>query len=724
VYRLALSACGLLFAAVLLAAPGKERPALRVDNYSVLVDVIVTDKHNRHVTDLRAEDFLIFEDGEPQELGTFQVISGRSEPARATQTAIRSDKGMPAESAEQPRLIILLLDYATVEYLNQGYVREAAVRYIKEHMVPGDLIAVFQVGMSLKFLQQFTDNKEQIVKALQGSELAGSSYALDQEILSESAQTAQDRSQLFGSSIESIVTGSPGGAQGQQVAVVEILNQYMLMAQRLEARYYSQLSFSRQQQSRPIIGAIETIARGVEHIQGRKTLIMFSQGFSVPMSLERAFYRCVHVANRSNLAIYAVDAAGLQFKQPKTEQELYDVSAARPGDRKMAYAGISQFDRAREIGSDQKDSNLRYLTSATGGFLIRHTNDFLSALKRIDADARSHYLLSYRSRKIGFEGEFRTIRIELKRPELQVRARPGYWALPPGASVLSPEEYRRLIQVTSGAGGESESRTFSLSSHCSHFLDANGRYSVYLLADLPLKELVVHHSDDRAFIELEAIGIVRDEHGEVVTSFRGPSRISTTSARAAEVQTARFGTTLVLPPGKYSITLLVTDPASQKTAREERSLLLVPPTDSLAVSSVCLSREATRVSSSATGPFTVAGSEIIVSSDRLFGPSDPLICFFRIYRPGLTAQQDANVECEVSLIFAGKTISRNGIPVEGRAVDLTPVPNLPVARYFSLEGLPPGPYIVRVEARDRIRGESASAQASFRLLRAGGKITD
>jgi len=689
------------------------------------VDVVVTDRHNKHVTDLEADDFLIFEDGEPQDLETFQVISGRPERP-VNQTTLRADQGMPAESSsdDSPRLIILLLDYATVEYLNQGYVREAAVRYVKEHMAPGDLMAVFQVGMTLKFLQQFTGNKEQIVKALQTSELTGSSYALDQETLSENGQNAQDRAGLMASSIDSIVSSSPQGAMGQQAAVVEILNQFMLMSQRLEARYYAQLSYSKQQQSRPIIGAIETIARGVEHLQGRKTLIMFSQGFSVPLSLERAFYRSVHLANRSNLAVYAVDAAGLQFKQPKTEQELYDVSAARPGDRKMAYAGISQFDRAREIGTDQKDSTLRYLTSATGGFFIRHTNDLLSALKRIDADARSHYLLSYRSRTLRFDGEFRTIKVEVKRPGIQVRARPGYWALPPGASLLSPEEYKRLMLVTGGRGGEPEGRTFSLTSHCSHFLDANGRYSVHLLADLPLKDLVIHQSDGRAFIELEAIGMVRDEHGELVTSFRGPSRISTTPARAEQLQTARFGTSLGLPPGKYSITLLVTDSASQKTASEERSLLLPPTTQSLTVSSVCLGRQVTRVPSGTTGPFTVGGSEITVSSDRLFEPGDPLICFFRIYRPGLAADRDPELECEVSLVFAGKVISRNGIPVEGRTVDWSPVPNLPVARYFSLEGLPPGPYIVRVEARDRVSGEAASGQASFILVPANGKIAD
>jgi len=88
------------------------------------------------------------------------------------------------------------------------------------------------------------------------------------------------------------------------------------------------------------------------------------------LTLERPLYRAVDLANKSNLAVYAIDAGGLQFKRPKDEGELYDISALRAGDRVKAYGGLSQFDRAREIGSDQKDSTLRYIAAATGGFLV------------------------------------------------------------------------------------------------------------------------------------------------------------------------------------------------------------------------------------------------------------------------------------------------------------------------------------------------------------------
>jgi hypothetical protein len=71
--------------------------------------------------------------------------------------------------------------------------------------------------------------------------------------------------------------------------------------------------------------------------------------------------------------------------------------------------------RAREIGSDQADSTLRFVTAATGGILIRHTNDLFGALQRINNDIRSYYVLTYRPSNVVFDGAFRTIRVKTSR---------------------------------------------------------------------------------------------------------------------------------------------------------------------------------------------------------------------------------------------------------------------------------------------------------------------
>src|SRR2546422_9232743 len=67
-----------------------RRPSFTTAVYTVLVDVIVTDKSNRHVNDLRPEEFELYENGVKQ---TIESIDVQSESGMQTVTAAR---GAPA----------------------------------------------------------------------------------------------------------------------------------------------------------------------------------------------------------------------------------------------------------------------------------------------------------------------------------------------------------------------------------------------------------------------------------------------------------------------------------------------------------------------------------------------------------------------------------------------------------------------------------------------------
>jgi len=56
---------------------------LRSTAQEVLLDLIARDKHQKLVTDLRAEDIEVLEDGVPQKLRSFQYRHGREESAPA-----------------------------------------------------------------------------------------------------------------------------------------------------------------------------------------------------------------------------------------------------------------------------------------------------------------------------------------------------------------------------------------------------------------------------------------------------------------------------------------------------------------------------------------------------------------------------------------------------------------------------------------------------------------
>ncbi len=66
------------------------------------------------------------------------------------------------------------------------------------------------------------------------------------------------------------------------------------------------------QQSRPILAALAAISEGLRPIPGKKTLVLFSQGFVTPAVLDWQVQSTIDIANRANVAIYIIDSAGLR----------------------------------------------------------------------------------------------------------------------------------------------------------------------------------------------------------------------------------------------------------------------------------------------------------------------------------------------------------------------------------------------------------------------------
>ncbi len=694
------------------AAYGQEPIPLRVTNTSVVVDVVVTDQRNHHLSDLTAEEFEVWEDGVLQQVDSVQWEQSEGEvPDVEALAPPASEPGAVRLSASpaQPHLIIVLLDYATVQLVNQIYVRKAAVRYVQEKLRPSDLVAVFEVGMGLRFVQGFTNHEPTLVQALSRGNTAGSVYAADQAQLAASAEGAEDQVELLTSSIDTLA-GNPNRGSGFDAMTLELLNNQMERAQAVQGTYRAQLSYSREQQGRPIIGAIRTIADGVAHIPGRKSLILVSEGFAVPLSLERALYQAVERAGRSNLAIYAIDAAGLAVKPRQVESELFDISAGRSGDRVKAYGGLSQFDHAREIGSDRKDSTLRYLASETGGLLIRHTNDMSGAFERVDRDLRSRYLVSYTPKNLDFKGEFRSLEVRVKRRKVKVRARPGYWAVPAGASVLSADEYRLLVEGT--WEGETSGEPLELFFQPSFFPEEGNQYQVVLTVEIPAASLQTRKQQGREFKHLHLVGLVQDPAGRVIGSLRGPARVAAPPA----VGHLRLDSRMQLSAGDYAVLLHASDPASGRSAFLRRTLRLPAVGERTALSSLVLG-ETVAPAGGGDDYLSVGDVRVYPTARRKFQDGDRLVYLLNVQRPGLDGRQQAALDVEVTLHHRGRRIHAFQESLETAGLAGAGLPRVPVARTLELSGLEPGRYLLRARVYDRVREQQLETQTSFAIER-------
>ena len=74
------------------------------------------------------------------------------------------------------------------------------------------------------------------------------------------------------------------------------------------------------------------------------------------------------------------------------------------------------------------------LADNTDGRAIVNRNDLAAGMKQIMRDASGYYLLGYTSASAPTDGKFHNIDVRVKRPNVEVRARKGYWAYTPRTS--------------------------------------------------------------------------------------------------------------------------------------------------------------------------------------------------------------------------------------------------------------------------------------------------
>src|SRR5436853_1668519 len=141
---------------------------IKVTSNLVSLDVIVKDKKGKAITDLKPEDFTVFENGVPQKIQFFDSTLTKGSEAGQPQTA-----GVPIQPESQapkgfPRNIIaLVLDGQSTELANLKHVREGLMKYIRERITDNDSVALFSISGGLQLLQPFTHDKGALIAAVE-----------------------------------------------------------------------------------------------------------------------------------------------------------------------------------------------------------------------------------------------------------------------------------------------------------------------------------------------------------------------------------------------------------------------------------------------------------------------------------------------------------------------------------------------------------------------------
>jgi VWFA-related protein len=230
--------------------PPQSNVVIKKESRLVLVDTVVTDKKGNYVRDLKQSDFKVYEDNKEQAISTF---STGSDPAM--------------QASGQKRYLILFFDNSTMQMPDQIQARNAANQFIAANANGDHLMAVVDFGGALRIVQNFTANADLLKSAVAGVK-------------------------------SSSVNPNANVPDVQPVTVASI---------GLSSLSNAEADFG----ARSVLLAVRSLAKNLRTVPGRKMLVLFSGGFALNPENQSELTATIDACNKSNVAIYALDARGL-----------------------------------------------------------------------------------------------------------------------------------------------------------------------------------------------------------------------------------------------------------------------------------------------------------------------------------------------------------------------------------------------------------------------------
>jgi VWFA-related protein len=407
---LILIACA-LFAAPLPLGRGQDRAGdaggqvLRVQTRLVLVNAVVHDKQGRPVSGLTRDDFTILDGGKDQPISFFSVESSRSlGPPLAPLPVDEFSNRVGKQGGVPTSVTVILLDGLNSEFADQAFAREQIMKFLAA-LQPGERVALYTLGNHLTVIQDFTSDPAPLLEAIR--EYRG-------RISSEPGLGANSSANEMLPAVQG--TGQAAEALAQLQAGIRDATTRVNV-------FYTRIRVEK------TLEALESIACHLSGLPGRKSLIWVSGGFppwvgADPRNLMSQEYnftdqmrRVAEALNQADVAIYPVDARGL-FTNPDFNAQNRTFPAPGPGSSQgAALAALeSTFD------------TMRTMADQTGGREFINTNDIQSSIRAAFDDASLTYTLGYYPNHGKWDGEYRLIKVLVKRPGATARYRRGYFA--------------------------------------------------------------------------------------------------------------------------------------------------------------------------------------------------------------------------------------------------------------------------------------------------------
>jgi VWFA-related protein len=653
---------------------------MKVKTDIVLTNVVVRDKKTGQIVKgLKASDFTIFENGKPQKIASFDyqnvdeaaVLAEKNTVTGKASVADLINRNFAADPEElhDHRLIVMFFDLSSMQPEDIDRAVEAAQNYINKQMQPADLVASVSLDTGLTMDQDFTSDKDLLLKAVakyNGTDSSGFAAGNEGGI---SDGTSDDSSSFTADDSE-----------------------------------YNALNTDRE------LYAIRAIAKSLERVDQRKSMLYFSGGLTRQgIENQSSMRAATNEAVKANMAIYSVDSRGLSALPP--------VGDASKGSLRgtSAYSGAAMQSQLNANFSSQE--TLGTLASDTGGKFFSDSNDFAPAFQQIQHDTEAYYIVGFHSTNPAHDGSFRHLTVKLNRDDVKMDYRPGYYA---PADFQHAKAEDRELQLTEEMGSDLPATDVAVYLQALYFRLEDNKFFVPISLVVPGSQIHILKSGDKDKANIDILGQVKNAQGIIVGKVRDTVKLALDAAQQVQRKNIQYSTGFTLAPGKYHLKFVVRENQTGAMGSFETDLQVPDLKKSpLKMSSIVLASQQTpNTGKKVVNPLIQDGQELIPNVPHVFRQDQHLYFFYEVYdaarpkdapdqaaSPGLTRREGGPVRVLTSIEFM-----MGGVKVyETPLVEATAV-NVPergaVAFHFDvpLTQLKPGTYVCQVIVVDDAGG--------------------
>jgi VWFA-related protein len=487
----------------------------------VEVPVVVRDGRNRAVAGLTQDDFELYDSGKKQAITAF---SAERFPSPGLVSAAQPAVGGAPNSESRPRFLALLFDDLNSDQIALKPAKDAAVRFVKTGLAPGDRVAVVAMTRSqdsqfiagvpklVEQIAKITHQKPQddsvgqcpIIRPYEAYLIANN---LDKEVL------AAKLGECF------ICNARNPCPEGEITSVANSIWDHGLL------------------NSRNTLSVIDQLVDRMANLPGQRLILLTSAGFLMG-NRENDLNRLMTKARHAEVVIDTLDAR----RQYVVGADASQSASLIPLPTQM-------------LNTEAESDGMAALAIGTGGTFFHNNNDLAQGFRQLGMMPEAMYILGFAPSDKTADGRFHSLKVRLasgRHDSLQ--ARMGYTA--PSAQAAAPvSQLSKLDQAVAASDSVADlpaSFTWERSA---------GPAGITVVAHLDASRLHFLNWKGRRAQRLTIVVVLMDSRGSFVTGKRSEFELNLTEPTFARLAKTSFTASMTLkaPPGNYSVRAVVQD---------------------------------------------------------------------------------------------------------------------------------------------------------------------